>query len=227
MSSKQWSALEVLAEPTRRRVFETVRAADEPLTRENVAERADIGRRLAAFHLDVLTEAGLLAADYARAAGRTGPGAGRPAKRYRVVPGDITVSMPQRRYDIPACILARAVNEAGAGEARRTAMQVAYDEGFAIGREHRRPGRLGVAATLDAAAETLAELGYEPQRTTSRCVRLGNCPFHAVKSVAVELVCTLNDRFVSGVLDGLGGHESVTSAPDGASPNCCVTVARR
>src|SRR5438046_1196132 len=77
-SDSGWDALHLLAEPTRRRVYEAVRAADEPITRDGVAEAVGIGRRLAAFHLDLLADAGLLDVDYARPPGRrrgrTSPG---------------------------------------------------------------------------------------------------------------------------------------------------------
>jgi predicted ArsR family transcriptional regulator len=222
-----WDALHLLAEPTRRGVYLAVRAADRPLTRDDVAAATGIGRRLAAFHLDLLADAGLLLTDYARPPGRSGPGAGRPAKRYRAAPVDIELSLPARRYDIAARILARAVNEAPAGDTRRKALDVARDEGTRIGTLRRPGGRMSKDATLDAAAQILADLGYEPQRETGDCVRLRNCPFHAVVDVAPDLVCGVNDALVGGLLEGLGGHRSVRAALDGAPPDYCVTVAER
>src|SRR5690348_3923495 len=126
MSSEQaWTALHLLAEPTRRRVYDAVRASDTPLTREEVATATDIGRRLAAFHLDLLTDAGLLTADYARPAGRTGPGAGRPAKRYAAAAVDLELQVPARRYDVAARILAKAVDTSDGSDARERARAVA------------------------------------------------------------------------------------------------------
>jgi predicted ArsR family transcriptional regulator len=226
-SDPGWNALHLLAEPTRRRVYYAVRAADEPLTRDGVAAATGVGRRLAAFHLDLLADAGLLDVDYARPAGRSGPGAGRPAKRYRATDVDLEVSVPARRYDVAARILARAIDEADVGDARETAMQVARDEGERIGRLRRPGGRLSAKDTLVAATAVLADLGYEPAARDAECVRLRNCPFHAVVDVAPQLVCGVNDELVSGLLRGLGGHSSVTADLDGAPPDCCVTVARR
>ena len=232
MSSEQaWTALHLLAEPTRRRVYDAVRAAEVPVTREDVASATGIARRLAAFHLDLLTQAGLLLADYARPPGRTGPGAGRPAKRYRPVAVDLELQVPARRYDLAARILARAVDDAGGSagikDARERAMQVARAEGEQIGRLRRSGGRLSADETLVAAREVLDDLGYEPTAPAGGCVRLRNCPFHAVVDVAPQLVCGVNDELVSGVLRGLGGHRSVTADLDGVPPDCCVTVAAR
>lgn len=222
-----WDALQVLAEPTRRRVYLAVRAADTPLTRDAVASAVSISRRLAAFHLDLLADAGLLTIDFARPPGRTGPGAGRPAKRYRAADVDLDLSLPARRYDVVARILARAVAEAGPQDAQQTALAVARDEGERVGALRRPRGRMTVPATLDAATAALDDLGYEPRRETPTCIRLRNCPFHAAAQVAPDVVCGVNDSLVSGLLHGLGGHRAVTAALDGTAPDCCVTVARR
>src|SRR4051794_18759574 len=112
-----WTAVHLLAEPTRRRVFDVVRAADEPLTRDAAASAAGVSRGLAAFHLDALADAGLLTVDFARPPGRTGPGAGRPAKRYAAADVDIELTVPPRRYDLAARIFARAINESKTGDA--------------------------------------------------------------------------------------------------------------
>ena len=222
------TALHLLAEPTRRRVYDAVRAADEPQTRESVAEATGINRRLAAFHLDLLADGGLLDVDFARPPGRSGPGAGRPAKRYRPAEVDIELRVPARRYDLAARILARAVTESGPGtDPQQQALHIARDEGEQIGRLRRPGGRLSAATTLDTAEQVLGDLGYEPSRSDDRCVRLRNCPFRSVVDVAPGLVCGVNDELVSGMLDGLGGHRSVTAALDGTAPDCCVTVARR
>ena len=227
-SDERWGLVNLLAEPTRRRVYEAMRAADAPLTRDDVAASTGVSRRLSAFHLDVLAEAGLLTVTYARPPGRSGPGAGRPAKRYAAAPIELDVSVPARRYDIAARILARAMVDPTPGAAADRAIAIARDEGERIG-ELRRSGsrRLSVSDTLETTERVLTDLGYEPRCDGDGCVRLRNCPFDAVVDVAPQLVCGVNDAFVSGMLSGIRGHRSVTAALDGAPPDCCVTVARR
>src|SRR3954447_15140193 len=222
------TALHLLAEATRRRVYDAVRAADGPQTRDDVANATGINRRLVTLHLDLLADGRLLDVDYARPPGRTGPRAGRPAKRYRPAPIDIELRVPARRYDLAARLLARAVAETTTGDdAREHAMRAAREEGEQIGRLRRPAGRLSSAATLDTAEHVLGDLGYEPARSGDRCVRLRNCPSGWVVDVAPALVCGVNDELVSGLLAGLGGHRSVSAALDGVPPDCCVTVARR
>jgi predicted ArsR family transcriptional regulator len=225
-SHPPWDVVQLLAEPTRRRVYETVRAADEPLTRDAVAQEAGVSRRLAAFHLELLAEAELLTTDYARPPGRTGPGAGRPAKRYVAAPRDIQLSVPARHYDIAARILARAISQASGGDVQAQAFDVAGEEGERIGALRRPSGRLSAEATLSTACDVLSDLGYEPQREPRGCVRLRNCPFHAVVDVNVDLVCGVNQHLVAGVLRGLHGHRSVVPRLDGLPTHCCVTLSR-
>ena len=226
-SDSGWEALQLLAEPTRRALYKASREATTPLTREELAGAVGISRRLAAFHLDLLADAGLLTVDYARPAGRSGPGAGRPAKRYVAADVDLELSVPPRRYDLVASILARglATADQSGGDALETTFGVAHDEGERLGKLRRSPGRMSAAATTDAATDVLTDLGYEPRRETEGRVHLCNCPFDSVVGVATDVVCGLNQRFVSGVLEGLGGHRNVRAVLDPAPDRCCVTVA--
>ena len=94
------AALAPLADPVRRRLYEFVVRQPDAVDRDAAAAGAGIGRPLAAFHLDRLVSGGLLEAVYRRRSGRTGPGAGRPAKFYRRArDSEVEVSLPARRYD--------------------------------------------------------------------------------------------------------------------------------
>lgn len=75
-------ATALLHKPLRRGLYEYVVAQDHPLSRNEAAEPLGVQRTLAAFHLGKLAEAGLLDTAHRRLSGRTGPGAGRPAKLY-------------------------------------------------------------------------------------------------------------------------------------------------
>jgi predicted ArsR family transcriptional regulator len=73
--------------------------------------------------------------------------------------------------------------------------------------------------------EALGAVGFDPQpEKAPPRLRLRNCPFHDVVDVAPHLVCGLNQRLVSGVLDGLGVSDRCSAQPDGVPPDCCVTV---
>lgn len=101
----------VLAEKTRRRLFTFVASRPGDVDRDEAAAAAGISRPLAAFHLDRLVQAGLLEATFRRPAGRGGPGAGRPAKRYRRSSYQLALTLPERRYELAAGLLAQALED--------------------------------------------------------------------------------------------------------------------
>jgi len=96
----EWQAAAALKDPRRRAMYELLREADRPLTRDEVADATGMTRNGVGFHLDALVDAGLLVADYARPPGRGGPGAGRPSKRYATTDGDLQI-FRQPRIDLP------------------------------------------------------------------------------------------------------------------------------
>jgi len=219
----RWEIAHLLSEPTRREVFECVRRAREPLTRDEVASRSGINRRLATFHLDRLSDAGLLLVDYARPEGRSGPGAGRPAKRYTASTTELDLSVPPRHYEFAARLLAQAI-QTGPGDAVASSMVVARAEGKRIGELRLGSGRSGSKHEKARLLDSLVALGYEPVLEEPSTIRLRNCPFRSAAEVAPDLVCGMNCELVAGLLEGLELDPSAAElAP--SPPDCCVTVA--
>src|SRR5205809_139618 len=107
-----------LADPIRRRLYELVLAAPQPIGRDEAAAGAGIGRSLAGYHLDQLAEEGLVVTSYARRGGRSGPGAGRPAKHYAPAGIEVTVQLPARDDALVAHLLATAIESDPSGAAR-------------------------------------------------------------------------------------------------------------
>ena len=119
-----------LSEPMRRRLYDYVVGQAGPVGRDEAAAALGIGRPLAAFHLDRLVEGGLLDTEFHRRSGRTGPGAGRPAKFYRrALAGDVEVSLPPRRYGLAAEILADGLDRASEPETVANVLEAAREVG--------------------------------------------------------------------------------------------------
>lgn len=223
-------AVALLDEPVRRALYEWVAAADRAVGRDEAAAALGIGRALAAFHLERLMEAGLLVAEYRRLSGRSGPGAGRPAKLYRRAPRDVRVSLPERRYDVAAEVMAEALErvgaagEAAAADALRTSAERAGETLGAAARRRAgpRPGRRRLRQAL---VDELDERGYEPRETSAGEIRLANCPFHALVEDHRQLVCGMNLALADGLLDGLG-DAGVTARLDPQPGQCCVAFGR-
>ncbi|GAA3399161.1 helix-turn-helix transcriptional regulator [Streptomyces roseoviridis] len=234
-------AIAVLQDPVRRRLYEYVVAQGREVGRNEAAEAAGVARTLAAHHLERLTEAGLLVSGSRRLTGRSGPGAGRPAKVYTRARGERSVSLPARDYRTAAELLAQAAEEAG------------LDAGLCAAARRRGEALRGSAAPcgdLDEARRILAARGYEPyaeeaadgpraaderaiegpgavtdgQAVAGRAgtvVRMRNCPFHAVAERFPPLVCGMNLALLEGLL-GTGGP--VSARMDPRPGECCVVV---
>jgi predicted ArsR family transcriptional regulator len=219
-------AIGSLQEPVRRALYRFVAAQRRDVSRDEAAEGVGIQRALAAFHLDKLVDAGLLETTFRRLTGRTGPGAGRPAKLYRRSSSDRTVSLPPRTYDLAAELLAQAVEEGGKAPEDAVA-EVGRRFGHDLGEQvasHLR-GRASRERRIAALAEVLDRYGYEPRRE-GQAIRLGNCPFHALSETHRELVCGMNLALLEGVVDGMKGSD-FEARPDPKPGECCVTVAPR
>ena len=212
------STLAPLADPVRRRLYEAVAASGRAMDRDEVAAAAGVGRPLAAFHLDRLAAAGLLEVEYRRRSGRSGPGAGRPAKFYRrPTEGEVAVSLPPRHYDAVADVLAAGVEQSSA--ARDAALAAATDRGRAIAAEstatHDRAGLLA----------TLTERGYEPVVDEDGTIRLRNCPFDRLVTDHRQLTCSLNLAMLGSLADGMDAEVTAEARP--AQGTCCVAFVAR
>lgn len=216
------ASIAALADPTRRQLYRFVVGEVGPVSREQAAEGVGVAAHTAKFHLDRLVDEGLLEVEFRRLTGRSGPGAGRPAKLYRRADRDIELSLPQRHYDLLSEILARAVEAAAAegGPMHEIASRVSRSEGQSLGTAV--AAELPDGDSLDRLASGLTPHGYEPRIEDARMV-LENCPFDRVARDHTELVCGLNLDFVAGMATGLGCTDlRVTLEP---SPGrCCVSA---
>ncbi|WP_425246166.1 helix-turn-helix transcriptional regulator [Streptomyces sp. NEAU-NA10] len=218
-------SVSVLSEDSRRRMFTFIRRAGRAVTRDEAAASVGISRKLAAFHLDKLVDAGLLRARFETPGGIRK--VGRRPKVYEPTDAQITVSIPDRRHELLADLLLDAVLTERADEnATQAALRTAEQRGRQMGEAARgesRPGRLGPERGLTACERLLDEYGYEPVRETPTRLRLRNCPFHPLAGKAPDLVCGMNQAFLSGYLNGLqvNGVQAVLVPEPG---ECCVRL---
>ncbi len=218
------AVLGILAEPTRRALYEFVIGRDESVGRDEAAGALGIGRPLAAFHLDRLVAGGLLATEFRRTNGRRGPGAGRPAKLYRRAGTALEVSLPPRRYEWAARVLAAGFE--GAGPATRKALvEAARASGRSLAAEQ------GSGASDQGAApdghqrlrETLRAQGFEPRedRAEPTVIHLLNCPFEGVARTHRAVICAMNLALLEGLAEGF---PAVTAEPADPATGCCVAL---
>src|SRR3990170_8987534 len=99
------NALAALREPVRMRLYRYVERRLAAVGRDEAAGAVGVSRAMAAFHLDKLVDLGLLRTEFRRLSGRTGRGAGRPAKLYRRSRRDFSVTLPKRDHELLARLL--------------------------------------------------------------------------------------------------------------------------
>lgn len=217
------SAVAALDEPTRRRLYEYVVRQPSAVGRDDVAGAVGLARATVAFHLDKLVEEGLLEVRHERRGGRTGPGAGRPAKLYSRSTRQVAVSLPERHYDLAGHLLAMAIEEA---DRLGTSVRAELDRrACAVGEEMGRAwagGAHGEGATDDVLFAALESQGFEPRMADGR-VLLGNCPFHRLAEQHTELVCGMNLSLLGGLLAGLG-PAALRAHLDPLPGHCCVQL---
>ena len=215
----------VLADPVRRELYRFVCSESQPVTRDQAAEAVGVARHKAKFHLDRLEAEGLLQADYVRLTGRTGPGAGRPAKRYRRGRSEFAITIPARDYELAGHIMADAISESARTgtpvfDALNNAAAAHGAAIAAISPDHPSGGD----AALDLAVRILTEQGYEP-RQIDRIVIMANCPFHRLAVGHTELVCRLNHSLLSGFVDSVAPDLLEARLEPGANRCCVILVA--
>lgn len=207
------SAVAALDEPTRRRLYEHVTRQPGPVSRDDAAAALGLPRQTAAFHLDRLAGESLLDVVYERRSGRTGPGAGRPAKLYKRSTRQVSVSLPERHYELAGRLLAQALEESETtGEPVRPVL-------------HRRAHAWGTGLAGQGPTDLVGFLehyGFEPRRD-GKAVVLGNCPFHALARDHTETVCGMNLHLMRGVLEGLGERGFLARLAPGPG-RCCVRL---
>ena len=221
-------AAQLLADPLRRALYDAVAAHDDPVTREMAASAAGVSANLAGYHLDQLEQAGLLVTTFARPGGRSGPGAGRPAKHYQRSGVEVRLQVPARDDSFLASLLATAIENDDTGTTRRSLLAAASVAGRQLGQE-------AAAARRDLLA-ALFDRGYEPREEPDGTLVLRNCPFHHLMPAHLELVCGMNLALLGTVAEGAAGGAADGAAGEGAvgytahlepqAGRCCVILRR-
>ena len=226
----QLERIAALGEPIRRELYRLVAASAAPVTREQAAQALGVPVHTAKFHLDKLEAEGLLDVDYRRPPGRSGPGAGRPAKVYRRADTELNVSVPARHYDVLGGVLAAAITSAQQQGVDLTGAvtEVASAAGHRAAADHPRGDT--PAEQLATTEHVLGQCGYLPRQDGDEIV-LTNCPFHALAREHTALVCGLNLAFIEGVIDevadGVGPGPGICARLQPTEGLCCVRVSSR
>ena len=135
-----------------------VRGSSAPVSADDAAVALGVHRSVARSRLERLRAAGLLETSFTRRSGRSGPGAGRPAKLYSAAPEAEALEFPPRRF--PA-LVARLLDEVPV-EGREDALRRAGED---FGRDLAKAAGLRPGARLEQALERVCaavrSLGFQ------------------------------------------------------------------
>ncbi|MGF1666508.1 MAG: helix-turn-helix transcriptional regulator [Acidimicrobiia bacterium] len=219
-----------LGDPTRRAIFIAVRESPEPMTSAAIAELFTIHPNVARHHLDKLAADGYLQVSHRRPAGRTGPGAGRPAKCYETTEKAIDVHFPSRRPDLLVELLVRLVQRLAPNDIAAVAEDVGRQYGRELAAEVGTPEEDGYQAAVTAVAQAMSGLGFGIAQDTSTATtadtsRLltSHCPFGSAAVGHPDVVCSLDRGIVSGLFERLSDRCEPVLHPHTDPVEACVT----
>lgn len=137
-----------------------VRASAHPVTADDAATALGVHRSVARNRLERLVRSGVLETSFARRSGRSGPGAGRPAKLYSPAPEAEALEFPPRRLQR---LVARLLDELPA-PGREEALRAVGED---FGRDLARAAGLRPSRRVEQGLERV-------------CVAARSLGFHAV-----------------------------------------------
>jgi predicted ArsR family transcriptional regulator len=207
---------DVLAQPTRARLFALLGELKRPAGTVELAEHLNLHPNGVRIHLERMKRAGLVARERARQA------RGRPRDTWTLAADARPGRRPPSAYADLGRWLARAIEP---GKNRLRDMESA---GRRIGRE---------LAPQDASApaerrmhDALVALGFQPKRETTAAgtlsYRLCNCPYRDAARESPEVICTLHRGMTRGLLDAIDPHTTLTRfiAEDPYEAGCLIEL---
>ncbi len=150
--------LAAAGDPQLRRILLYARGRRDSFTAAEAAAELGVHRNVARSRLDRLVEAGFLGVALERRGGRRGPGAGRPAKVYRVAPELEGIEFPDRRLAELITLLIKKVPARGRQKALREAGE---DFGRTLAAAAGLKPSRQVAPGLEQVCDSLGSLGFQ------------------------------------------------------------------
>jgi predicted ArsR family transcriptional regulator len=238
-SSAVTAITSAFGDPTRREIYlfvhERSEQDDAGVTAAEVAEQFALHSNVARHHLDKLAGGGYVEV----ATGRSGVGAGRPSKRYRVTSPEMTLEVPGRHDDRLVTLHGKALSLLPPEQAAAMAEEVGVKYGEAMA------AAMGPSATaltdspatgavqrsfrtaLHAVADALTAHGF-----AAHAERHGNglrivsdhCPFGGA-AIEHPVICAVDRGLVRGMLGALYGQaDASTSKSRPMGDDHCITV---
>ena len=213
-----------LGDATRRGIYITVRETPDAVTASHIAELFDIHPNVARHHLDRLVDDGYLSVTSRRPEGRSGPGAGRPAKHYSATSKEVSVQFPARRYDLLSELLVRVIEEIAPEDAGAAAERVGRSYGRELASEIGLPSDAGFEAAAQAVAKAMMGVGFDTEaHIDERLLVTSFCPFGTTATNHPDIVCKLDQGIVRGLMESANAPTAAVVMPHATADEDCIT----
>ena len=198
-----------LADPSRVRLLERLRASEQPLSADELAADLGLHANTIRAHLLVLEDAELVVS-----APEHGTRPGRPRRLFVAVPEEA-----ESEHALLAAALASSLEPLPDGVA------IATSAGLSWGRvlvERLEPGRTPDAgACVERIGTLLRRRGFAPE-TSEEGIFMHRCPFRDLAERYPKAVCSFHAGLIDGALDELDAPVGLESLEPWASPSTCI-----
>jgi predicted ArsR family transcriptional regulator len=207
---------DVLAQPTRARLFARLAGLGRPAGTDELAAELELHPSGVRVHLERLRRAGLVSRE------RAPQDRGRPRDTWQLAPDAVPGVEPPDASRKLARWLARSIPP------RPARLREVERSGQELGRELLPDGSR--SAPAETMGRSLTALGFAPQRERTpagRLVfRLGSCPYREAVRENPEVVCTLHRGLTRGLLDELAPSARLTAfvPEDPERAGCLIEV---
>lgn len=213
-----------LGDPTRRAIYVAVRESASPMTTSRVAELFELHANVARHHLDKLAADGWLVVSHRRPVGKSGPGAGRPAKTYEASDREVSLHFAPRRYELLVDLLMRVLARVAPDDLARIAVEVGTEYGRELADEIGAPEESGYAEAIQAVSVAMTGLGFsmDPDIDGQQLLT-SHCPFGEAAADHPDVVCSLDRGIVTGLVGSLAAGCRPVLIPHTSPEDHCVT----
>lgn len=210
-----------LAAASRLRLLDALRAGDRALDARELATTCALHLNTVRFHLQILSEAGLVSSEPDSSGSR-----GRPRLLYTPTSAGSTAlgSGEPAGYQLLATVLAAHWADTPAERAQRAeraGRAMAQRQGLAA----RSATRVTTEDAVTQVGALFAELGFEPEPAREGDelqLRLHACPFRVVALEHPEVVCSMHLGLLRGALEEMGAPPTTSSLTPFVQPHLCV-----